>query len=161
VSDPGHDAASWPADSRRRGREAALQVLYQAEIGKHPLEVVRGMVWQVGRPEQDVPSERMRAFAMRLAEGTLDALGRIDPLLEAHAQNWRLARMAVVDRLILRLAVYEFLETPETPRRVVIDEALELAKRYSAPDAVKFINGVLDAVRRRLDADAPGGTGTT
>jgi hypothetical protein len=60
--------------------------------------------------------------------------------------------MAVVDRLILRLAVYEFLETPETPRRVVIDEALELAKRYSAPDAVKFVNGVLDAVRRRLDA---------
>jgi transcription antitermination protein NusB len=135
--------------------------LYQAEVGRHPLEVVREMVWQVGRPEHDVPSERMRAFALRLAEGTLENLDRIDPLIEAHAQNWRLVRMPVVDRLILRLAAYELLATPETPQRVVIDEALELAKRYSAPDAVKFINGVLDAVRRHLDEDALGGTETT
>jgi transcription antitermination protein NusB len=161
VTDPGEATHPWPADSRRRGREAALQMLYQAEIGGHPLEIVRGMIWQVGRPEQEVPSERMRAFANRLAEGTLDALGRIDPILEEHAKNWRLVRMAVVDRLILRLAVYEFLETPDTPRRVVIDEALELAKRYSAPDAVKFINGVLDGVRKTLDGDTPGGTPTT
>lgn len=161
MSEPGDEAQPWPADSRRRGREAALQMLYQAEVGRHPLEIVRGMFWQVGRPEQDVPTERVRGFAVRLAEGTLAALDRIDPLIEAHAQNWRLSRLAVVDRLVLRLAIYEFLEARETPRPVVIDEALELAKRYSAPEAVKFINGVLDAVRRRLERDEAGGTETT
>lgn len=161
MSDPEEAVRPWPADSRRRGREAALQMLYQAEIGQHPLDVVRGIFWQVGRPEQDVPTERMREFAMRLTEGTLRALDRIDPLIEEHAQNWRLARMAVVDRLILRLAVYELLDAPETPRPVVIDEALELARRYSAPDAVRFVNGVLDAVRRRIERDEAGGTETT
>ena len=92
----------------------------------------------------------MRAFAERLAEGTLGALGRIDPLIETHSANWRLERMPVVDRLILRLAVYELLEPGDAEAAVVIDEAVELAKRFSTPDAGKFVNGVLDAIRRSI-----------
>jgi N utilization substance protein B len=144
--------SDW-AESRRRGREAALQMLYQGEVGRLSPPLVRGTFWQVG--ESEPPSAEARAFAERLAEGTTEALDRIDSLIEAHSQHWRLARMAIIDRIILRIAVYEFLAEPETPRAVVIDEALELAKRYSTPDAAKFVNGVLDAVRRGLDEPAP------
>jgi N utilization substance protein B len=143
--------SDW-AESRRRGREAALQMLYQGEVGRLSPPLVRGMFWQVG--ESEPPSEEARAFAERLAEGTTQALDRIDPLLESHSQHWRLARMPIIDRLILRMAVYEFLAEPQTPRPVVIDEAVELAKRYSTPEAAKFVNGVLDAVRRGVDQEA-------
>lgn len=147
-----------PVDSRRRGREAALQLLYQCEVGHLPLPVARGMFWSVG-DEQDPPAERTRSFAEHLAEGTLGALDRIDPLIEAHSANWRLARMPVVDRLVLRMAVYELLEHRDIDRAVVIDEALELAKRFSTPDAAKFVNGVLDAIRRHLDEGQAGTPG--
>jgi len=105
----------------------------------------------------DVPeaSDRARSFATSLADGTVEHMGEIDPLIEQSAENWRLARMPVMDRLILRLAVYEFLHQADTPPPVVIDEALELAKRFSTPEAVKFINGVLDGVRKRLHPDSP------
>jgi N utilization substance protein B len=128
-------------------------MLYQSEVGRLSAPLVRGVFWQVG--EADPPPEDARAFAEQLAEGTTEALGRIDPLIEAHSQHWRLARMPIIDRIILRMAVYEFLTEPQTPRPVVIDEALELAKRYSTPEAAKFVNGVLDAVRRGLDQPPP------
>jgi N utilization substance protein B len=147
VSQP---ASGWAAD-RSRGREAALQMLYQGEIGKLTPPLVRTIFWQV----QEDPGEPVRAFAERLAEGVTGALERLDPLIEAHSANWRLSRMAVLDRLVLRLAVYEFLHEPETPRPVVIDEAVELAKRYSTPDAGRFVNGVLDAIRRDLEQETP------
>lgn len=95
---------------------------------------------------------RRRVFATELAKGTTAHLSTIDPLIETHADNWRLPRMAVIDRIIMRLAVYELLHT-DTPPPVVIDEALELAKTFSGAQAVGFINGVLDAVRRHLEAD--------
>jgi N utilization substance protein B len=145
-----------PADTRRRGREAALQMLYQSEIGRLSMPLVRGTFWDVGQPESGDVSDRIRQFAERLATGTSESLSSIDPLIEAQAENWRLERMPVLDRLILRMAVYEFLHEPEIPRAVTIDEALELAKRFSAPDAVKFVNGVLDGVRRRLDEETDG-----
>ena len=85
-------------------------------------------------------------------EGTAAHVDAIDALLEAHAHNWRLARMAVVDRLIMRMAVYELAHT-DTPAAVVIDEALELARTYSGEGATAFINGVLDGISRRLEAD--------
>ena len=132
---------------RHRGREAALQLLYQWEIGQrgvsNPSETA--LFWTV----HPAPSDR-RVFASALVEGTLDHLESIDPLLEASAENWRLGRMAVVDRLIMRMAVYELLYTT-TPRAVVIDEAIELAKTFSGDEAVGFINGVLDGVGRQLD----------
>jgi transcription antitermination protein NusB len=148
------DAGPRWAATRSRARDAALQMLYQGEIGKLSPALVRGVFWEVSESD-DPPTETMRRFAEALAEGTTRALESIDPLIEAHSEHWRLARMPVIDRLILRLAVYEFLEQPDTPRPVVIDEAVELAKRYSTPEAGKFINGVLDAVRRRLEQDVP------
>jgi N utilization substance protein B len=128
-------------------------MLYQGEVGRLSAPLVRGVFWHVA--EGEPPSDDARAFAERLAEGTTEALDRIDPLIESHSQHWRLARMPIIDRIILRMAVYEFLAEPQTPRPVIIDEALELAKRYSTPEAAKFVNGVLDAVRRGLDQAAP------
>jgi N utilization substance protein B len=144
------------ADTRHRGREAAFQMLYHWEIGGLSMPLVRTSFWEVGQPDAGEVTDRIRAFAERLASGTVEHMAAIDPLIEAQAEHWRLERMPVVDRLILRLAVYEFLHEHETPRPVVIDEALELGKRFSTPEAVKFINGVLDGVRRRLDEDAAG-----
>ncbi|HXE80162.1 MAG TPA: transcription antitermination factor NusB [Vicinamibacterales bacterium] len=143
-------------DTRRRGREAALQMLYHWEIGRLSMPEVRESFWRVGQPDVGDASERIRAFAERLATGTADAVAQTDPLIEAQAAHWRLERMAVIDRLILRMAVYEFLHEPETPRAVVIEEAIRLAKRFSTPDAVRFVNGVLDGVRRRLDETSAG-----
>jgi len=150
------DQAVPGADTRRRGREAALQMLYHWEIGRLSMPLVRTSFWDLGQPDAGEVTGRIRAFAERLATGTVEALATIDPLLESQAAHWRLERMAVVDRLILRMAVYEFLHEPETPRVVAIEEALRLAKRFSTPDAVKFVNGVLDGVRRRLDEPPAG-----
>jgi len=97
-----------------------------------------------------------REFAERLALGTVARVASIDPLIEQHAEHWRLDRMAAIDRLILRLAVYEFLFCPETPRTVVIDEAIELARTYSERDAVRFVNGVLDGIHHALASGAAG-----
>jgi N utilization substance protein B len=150
------DHARSGGDTRRRGREAALQMLYQWEIGRLSMPLVRTSFWTLGQPDAGEVTERIRAFAERLATGTAEAVAEIDPLLESQAAHWRLERMAVVDRLILRMAVYELLHEPETPWAVAIEEALRLARRFSTPDAVKFVNGVLDGVRRRLDEPPPG-----
>lgn len=145
--------ASTPASDpagRHRGRVAALQLLYQREVGgveSGRLDPAVGSYWR----EHPAP-EGSRQFADGLLRGTLDALERIDPLIEAAADNWRLSRMAVIDRLVLRLAVYELLAA-ETPAAVVIDEAIELARTFSDEPSPRFVNGVLDAVRHRLDED--------
>jgi N utilization substance protein B len=148
----GRTPASHGGD-RRQGREAALQMLYQWEVGRLTLPEVRRLFWRMSEDARLTVSDRARSFATTLADGTVEHVAEIDPLIEQSADNWRLARMPVMDRLILRLAVYEFLHHPETPQPVVIDEALELAKRFSAPDAVKFVNGVLEGVRKRLHPD--------
>ena len=135
---------------RHRGREAALQLLYQWEIGKvstSAFEDASDLFWSV----HPAPESR-RLFAIALVKGTTEHLETIDPLLESNADNWRLSRMAVIDRLIMRMAVYELLCT-DTPQAVVIDEAVELAKTFSGDEAVAFVNGVLDGVRRKLDDD--------
>ena len=132
---------------RHRGREAALQLLYQWEIGRPGEDNVDDAIelyWTV----HPAPDSR-RVFATGLARGTAARADEIDPLIETHARNWRLSRMAVLDRLILRMAIYEFL-CAETPPPVVIDEAIELAKTFSGDKAVGFINGVLDSVRREI-----------
>ena len=135
-------------DERHRGREAALQLLYQWEIsGAGDMDAAIESVWSL----HPAPNKR-RVVAAALAKGTADHLDVIDPLIVASAAHWRLSRMSVLDRMIMRLAVYEFLYA-STPRPVVIDEALELAKTFSGEEAVGFINGVLDAIRRRLDED--------
>jgi N utilization substance protein B len=136
-------------NTRRRAREAALQMLYQSEIGRTGAYEAIATYWPAHDAGHDVP-EALREFANSLVGGTLERVTEIDAILTAHAQNWRVERMAVIDRLILRLAVYEFLAEANTPPRVVINEALELARSYSGEEAVAFVNGVLDAVRKEL-----------
>lgn len=139
--------------ARRRAREAALQMLYQWEVGRaSPYEAI-ATYWPAHDADETVDAS-MREFANDLVRGTVSRVGEIDGILAAHAQNWRVERMAVIDRLVLRLAVYEFLAQPDTPPRVVINEALELARAYSGEEAVAFVNGVLDAIRKELKREA-------
>ena len=91
------------------------------------------------------------AFATALAEGVAAHVAELDPLISEAAAHWRLERMNVVDRLVMRLAVYEFLHERDTPATVIINEALELARAFSSDEAVPFVNGVLDGIRRRLE----------
>ena len=137
---------------RRRAREAALQMLYQWEVGRvGPYEAIVSY-WPSRDAAEEVPEE-LREFANGLVKGTIQQVAEIDQLLTAHAHNWRLERMAVIDRLVLRLAVYELQSQPETPARVVINEAIELARTFSGDEAVPFVNGVLDAVRKELNRE--------
>jgi N utilization substance protein B len=139
------------AAARRRAREAALQMLYQWEIGRlTPGDVILSY-WQ----HHDVAglSETDREFAAALVRGTTARLDEIDRFIGANARNWRIERMAVLDRLVLRLATYELLAEPGTPAKVVINEAIELARAYSGEPAVSFVNGVLDGVRKELARD--------
>jgi N utilization substance protein B len=139
-------------DPRHRAREAALQILYQWEVGQTPVERAVQTFFELQWPDQTPPSDELRAFAMRLAHDTVSQLETIDPLIAETAQHWRPERMAVIDRLVLRMAVCELRRERETPPAVIINEALELARTFSTEDAVKFINGVLDTIRKKLDA---------
>ena len=141
-----------PRESRHRAREVALQMLYQWEVGRLSMFEVRQTFW-THAPDAEQLSEPLRAFATTLADGVVAHVQRIDPMIGEAAEHWRIERMNVMDRLILRLAVYEFLEERETPAKVIINEALELARTFSADDAVRFINGILDAVRRKLSRE--------
>ncbi len=136
-------------DPRRRAREFALQMLYQWEVGRIDLPEVFELFPRVQADRLEPPLD---AFAQHLARATVARLGEIDPLLDARTDNWRLARLAVVDRLILRMATAEMLEWPHTPAVAIINEAIELARAYSGEAAAKFVNGVLDAVRRDVEA---------
>ena len=134
---------------RRRAREAALQMLYQGEIGRMGAYEAIATYWPA-RDAEDTLAEDAREFANSLVRGTITRVEEIDALLAANAQNWRVERMAVLDRLVLRMATYELLSEPKTPPKVVINEAIELARTYSGDEAVAFVNGVLDAVRKEL-----------
>ena len=141
-----------PRESRHRGRETAIQMLYQWEVGKTSMDDVRTTFW-IGPASEEALSEDHRAFALSLADGASARVAEIDPIIGEAAEHWRIERMNVMDRLILRLAVYEFLHESETPAKVVINEALELARTFSNDDSVRFINGILDAIRRKLQRE--------
>ena len=138
--------------SRRKARECALQMLFAADVAEMTAaEVVRSYWAELGESDLD---ETAREFATRLAAQTLSNLELLDERIRSRAEHWRISRMAVVDRNILRLAVYEFLYEP-TPRTVAINEALEIARRFSTYEATQFINGILDAIKRDLDEEQP------
>lgn len=120
-------------------------MLYQWDVTRQPLEEIVESALSLKRA-----GDEARAYARRLVKGTIRRIEEIDASISRQSESWRLDRMAIVDRNILRVAVYELLET-ETPKRVVINEALEIAKRFSGPDAVSFINGVLDAVSTSIE----------
>jgi N utilization substance protein B len=139
--------------ARRKGRELALQMLYQWDVSREPVENVIESSSELQRA-----GDAARAFASRLVEGTVDRVEEIDKILIETSEHWRLGRMSTVDRNVLRLAVYELL-TKSTPPGVVINEALEVAKRFSSPESAGFVNGILDAVNEQINAKAQGREG--
>ena len=124
-------------------------MLYQCEVGKAGAYESISTYWSAQEAPADL-AEPLREFANRIVRGTLDRQAEIDGMLSAHAQNWRVERMAVIDRLVLRLGVFEMLSENDTPSKVIINEALELARSFSGEESVAFVNGVLDAVRKEL-----------
>jgi len=131
---------------RRRARECALQMLFQIDLtGVRPEEVF-GTFWA----GQDAGDDTRR-FAERLVEGVIAHRQRLDSALAGSAANWRVERMATVDRNVLRMAIYELLLERDTPAAVVLDEAIEVAKKFGSEESGAFINGILDDVRRRVE----------
>jgi N utilization substance protein B len=133
--------------ARRRARECALQMLFQYDVA-HPSvdELVRTYWGEIAEAAEDV-----REFATDLAVGAITHLETIDERIKMRTEHWRIPRMAIVDRNLIRLAVYEFLFQPQTPKTVAINEALEIARRFSTHEATQFINGILDAIKRDLE----------
>lgn len=129
---------------RRRGRELALQMLYQHELSGATVEEMAARFEDL---EQAPPAAR--EFAVALVRGVIAHRDEIDRFVGEQAEHWRLERMATVDRNILRLAIYELLFHPDTPPAVVIDEAVELAKRFGSEQSGPFVNGVLDGFLHR------------
>ena len=137
--------------SRHRSRHRAVQILYQCDVrGIAPEEAARNYYDGLYSEETDEAPERDK-FMEELVDGTFDRRPEIDQYIEQHSEHWRVERMPAVDRNILRLAIYELLKA-ELPAPVVIDEALELARRFSGKESVAFMNGVLDAIRKKLPA---------
>ena len=132
--------------TRRKSRELAMQMLFQGDLGKQKPEEVEQLFWD---SRGDVDDET-RGFADDLHRLATQREEEVDGLIQKHAQNWRLERMPVVDRNLLRTAVAEMLGYPKTPAAVIINEALEIARRYAAPESIHFLNGVLDAIGREL-----------
>jgi N utilization substance protein B len=132
--------------TRRKSRELVLQMLFQADMAKQTPDVVRKTFWEQ-RPEID---EEARGFAEDLFRVACDRMEEIDALIGRHTRHWKMDRMPAVDRNVLRGAVAEFLGYPETPRPIVINEALEIARKFSTPESVQFINGVLDSVGKEI-----------
>lgn len=135
--------------TRHRARQAAVQMLYQWEVGQHDIEEVVRTFWSANLPGLEEAPESVRVFAEQLVRMTIGNIEKIDPLIAETAEHWRLSRIAALDRIILRLAISEFLDG-STPRNVVINEALELAKTFSGEESVKFVNGILDAVKKKM-----------
>ncbi len=132
--------------TRRKSRELALQMLFQLDMGHQDPDKVRQTFWS----ERTDLDEKVRQFSDELFRIACERREEIDPLIERNAEHWRMDRMAAVDRNLLRAGVAEFLGFPKTPKPVVINEALEIARRFSTPESVQFINGVLDSVAREL-----------
>jgi N utilization substance protein B len=123
-----------------------MQMLFQGDLGKQTPDEVRALFW----PSRDDVDAETRGFAEDIYRVATERQAEIDALIESHAENWRLERMAVVDRNLLRAAVAELLDYPKTPAAIVINESLEIARRYAAPESVQFLNGVLDAIARSV-----------
>ncbi|HEY5382689.1 MAG TPA: transcription antitermination factor NusB [Acidobacteriaceae bacterium] len=132
--------------SRRKSRELAMQMLFQGDLGKQKPEEVEQLFWD----SRDDVDDETRGFADDLHRLATRREDEVDALIQQHAQNWRLERMPVVDRNLLRTAVAEMLGFPQTPAAVIINETLEIARRYAAPESTQFLNGVLDAIGREL-----------
>jgi transcription antitermination protein NusB len=132
--------------TRRKSRELVMQMLFQGDLGKQSPEQVVKLFW----PSREAVDDETRGFAEDIYRIATTRGDEIEKLIEAHAQNWRIERMAVVDRNLLRAAVAEMLGYPNTPAAIIINESLEIGRRYAAPESIHFLNGVLDAIARDL-----------
>jgi N utilization substance protein B len=132
--------------SRRKSRELAMQMLFQGDLGKQKPDEVERLFWT----SRDDVDDETRGFADDLHRVATQREDEVDQLIQKHAKNWRLERMPAVDRNLLRAAVAEMLGFPNTPAPIVINETLEIAKRFAAPESLQFLNGVLDAIGREL-----------
>ncbi|MFN8008634.1 MAG: transcription antitermination factor NusB [Terriglobia bacterium] len=137
--------------SRRKSRELALQMLFQWDFSKEVYARVRDSFWTLHQEAGD----EVREFSDWLVQGAIENVEKIDVLLASHAEHWRLARMAMVDRNILRIATFELLHEVGTPRAVIINEALEVARKFSTPESILFINGILDSIRKGQENQDP------
>ncbi|OGR90093.1 MAG: transcription antitermination factor NusB [Elusimicrobia bacterium RBG_16_66_12] len=134
---------------RRLAREIALQALYVADVSRTPAEEAFAAVT---RREGEEVDEETASFSRELTLGTLARVDELDGIIQRNAQNWAVNRMAAVDRNVIRLAAYELLARPDTPVGVIIDEAIEIVRKYSTEEATRFVNGVLDALKSLRDA---------
>ncbi len=132
--------------TRRKSREMAMQMLFQGDLGKQNPDEVRELFWE----SRDDVDEETRGFAGDIYRLATERNAEVEALIEKHAQHWSMARMAAVDRNLLRAATAEMVGFPKTPTAVVINESLEIARRYAAPESIPFLNGVLDAIGRDL-----------
>ena len=137
--------------ARRRARECALQMLFAFDISRPSVNELIETFWG----EMAEAGDDVKDFANELAIGAISHLDEIDERIRLRTEHWRISRMAVVDRNLLRLAVYEFLYQINTPKTVAINEALEIARRFSTHEATQFINGILDAIKRDLETQVP------
>ncbi len=134
--------------ARRKARECALQMLFQFDLSRQPVtEIIESYWGELAEATDDI-----KDFANEIVIGTIEHMDEIDERIKIRTEHWRIPRMAVVDRNLLRMAVYEFVYQANTPRTVAINEALEIARRFSTHEATQFVNGILDAIKRDMDA---------
>ncbi|HEX7192326.1 MAG TPA: transcription antitermination factor NusB [Thermoanaerobaculia bacterium] len=132
--------------ARRKARELALQMLFQHDMSGNEPDMITTTFEDLQKSRPNT-----REFATKIFRGTVDHLSEIDDMIQAQAENWRLSRMAVVDRNIIRMSVYEFLHETDTPKLVIIDEAIEIAKKFGTQKSSQFINGILDGILKRYN----------
>ncbi len=132
--------------TRRKSRELTMQMLFQGDLGKQTPDEVRKLFW----PSRDDVDAETRGFAEDLYRVATSRQAEIDTIIEEHSQNWRIERMPVVDRNLLRAAIAEMIAYPSTPGPIIINESLEIARRYAAPESIHFLNGVLDAIAKDI-----------
>lgn len=132
--------------ARRKARELALQMLFQHDMAGNEPDMIITTFEDLQKSKSNT-----REFAVKIFRGTVDHLAELDDMIQAQAENWRLSRMAVVDRNIIRMSVYEFLHETDTPKLVIIDEAIEIAKKFGTQKSSQFINGILDGILKRYN----------
>lgn len=132
--------------ARRKARELALQMLFQYDMSGNTPDMIVATFEELQKSKPNT-----REFATKIFTGTIDHMTSIDEMIQAQAENWRLSRMAAVDRNIIRMSVFEFLHESDTPKLVIIDEAIEIAKKYGTQKSSQFINGILDGILKRYN----------
>lgn len=132
--------------ARRKARELALQMLFQHDLSGNPPDAIIATFEELQKSKANT-----RDFATKIFRGTVENIASIDEMIQDQAENWRLTRMAAVDRNIIRMSIYEFLHENDTPKLVIIDEAIEIAKKYGTQKSSQFINGILDGILKRYN----------